>query len=347
MTDQTTRLPVRRALISVSDKTGILEFARELDRPGRRNPLHRRHLQAAQGQRHRRRGSGRLHRLPGNDGRSGEDPAPENPRRHPRPSRPATTRIMGEHGIQPIDLVVVNLYPFAATVAKPGCTLPTPSRTSTSAARPWCARAAKNHADVGIVVNAGDYAACSTSLQGRRPDLCAALRPGAQGLRAHRRLRRHDRQLPGHHRPAPRTLATAARGTFPRTFNSQFVKAQDMRYGENPHQSAAFYVEAQHGEACVATARQLQGKELSLQQHRRHRCRAGVREELRQAGLRHRQARQPLRRGRGTDAKAASARPTTWPTPPTPNPPSAASSPSTASWMPPPPRPSSTASSSK
>src|SRR5690554_2479847 len=62
---------------------------------------------------------------------------------------------------------------------------------------------------------------------------------------------------------ATETLSTVGRSPFPRTFNSQFIKAQDMRYGENPHQIAAFYVEAQKGEASVATAVQLQGKELS------------------------------------------------------------------------------------
>jgi len=139
MTDQTTRLPVRRALISVSDKTGILEFARELQQLGveilstggtykllKDNGVNA--VEVADYTGFAEMMDGRVKTLHpkihgGILGRRGTDDA-----------------IMNEHGIKPIDLVAVNLYPFEATISKPGCDLPTASRTSTSAARPWSVR---------------------------------------------------------------------------------------------------------------------------------------------------------------------------------------------------------------
>ncbi len=112
--------PITRALISVSDKTGLVEFARGLAEPRRRAGVDRRHPQDAR----RRRAQGhrrvRHHRLPGDDGRPGEDAASQGARRaagDPRQRR-ARTAAMQAHGIAPIDLVVVNLYPFEETVAK-------------------------------------------------------------------------------------------------------------------------------------------------------------------------------------------------------------------------------------
>ena len=94
---------------------------------------------------------------------------------------------------------------------------------------------------------------------------------------------------------AGRRRASAARSR--RRRNGRFVKLQDLRYGENPHQQAAFYRDLYPAPGSLVTAKQLQGKELSLQQHRRRRRGLGMRQELRRAGLRDRQARQPLRRG--------------------------------------------------
>lgn len=136
MTDQTTRLPIRRALISVSDKTGILEFARELETLGveilstggtfkllQDNGVAA--VEVADYTGFAEMMDGRVKTLHpkihgGILGRRGIDDA-----------------IMNEHGIKPIDLVAVNLYPFEATVSKPGCDLRPPSKTSISAARPW------------------------------------------------------------------------------------------------------------------------------------------------------------------------------------------------------------------
>jgi phosphoribosylaminoimidazolecarboxamide formyltransferase/IMP cyclohydrolase len=263
MTDQTTRLPVRRALISVSDKTGILEFARELV------ALNVEILS-----------TGGTYKLLKDNGVAAVEVAdytgfPEmmdgrvktlHPKIHGGilGRRAIDGAVMDEHGIKPIDLVAVNLYPFAATVAKPGCDLADAIENIDIGGPTMVRSAAKNHKDVAIVVNAGDYAGIVASLKAgglsyaQRFDLA---------LKAFEHTAAYDGMIAnylGTIEQSRDTLSTEARGAFPRTFNSQFIKAQEMRYGENPHQSAAFYVEAQKGEASVASAIQLQGKELSF-----------------------------------------------------------------------------------
>jgi phosphoribosylaminoimidazolecarboxamide formyltransferase/IMP cyclohydrolase len=263
MTDQTTRLPVRRALISVSDKTGILEFARELV------ALNVEILS-----------TGGTYKLLKDNGVAAVEVAdytgfPEmmdgrvktlHPKIHGGilGRRAIDGAVMDEHGIKPIDLVAVNLYPFAATVAKPGCDLADAIENIDIGGPTMVRSAAKNHKDVAIVVNASDYAGIVDSLKAgglsyaQRFDLA---------LKAFEHTAAYDGMIAnylGTIEQSRDTLSTEDRGAFPRTFNSQFIKAQEMRYGENPHQSAAFYVEAQKGEASVATAIQLQGKELSF-----------------------------------------------------------------------------------
>ena len=263
MTDQTTRLPVRRALISVSDKTGILEFARELVNLGveilstggtfkllQDNGVPA--VEVADYTGFAEMMDGRVKTLHpkihgGILGRRGIDDG-----------------IMTEHGIKPIDLVAVNLYPFAATVAKPGCTLPDAIENIDIGGPTMVRSAAKNHKDVAIVVNAGDYSDVLASLQAGGLTYAERF---ALMLKAFEHTAAYDGMIAnylGTIDQAAATLSTEARGTFPQTFNSQFIKAQEMRYGENPHQSAAFYVEAQKGEASISTAVQLQGKELSF-----------------------------------------------------------------------------------
>ena len=262
MTDQTTRLPVRRALISVSDKTGVVDFARELAALGveilstggtfkllRENGVNA--VEVADYTGFPEMMDGRVKTLHpkihgGILGRRDKDGA-----------------VMAEHGIQPIDLVAVNLYPFAATVAKPGCTLADAIENIDIGGPTMVRSAAKNHKDVAIVVNASDYAGVVESLKNggltyaQRFDLA---------LKAFEHTAAYDGMIAnylGTIDQAAETLSTEGRAEFPRTFNTQFIKAQDMRYGENPHQKAAFYVEANPLEASVATAKQLQGKELS------------------------------------------------------------------------------------
>jgi phosphoribosylaminoimidazolecarboxamide formyltransferase/IMP cyclohydrolase len=263
MTDQTTRLPVRRALISVSDKTGILEFARELV------ALNVEILS-----------TGGTYKLLKDSGVPAVEVADYTgfaemmdgrvKTLHPKihggilGRRGIDDGIMSEHGIKPIDLVAVNLYPFEATVAKPGCDLADAIENIDIGGPTMVRSAAKNHKDVAIVVNTGDYAAILDGLKAggltyaQRFDLA---------LKAFEHTAAYDGMIAnylGTIDQAAATLSTEARGAFPRTFNSQFVKAQEMRYGENPHQSAAFYVEAKKGEASISTAIQLQGKELSF-----------------------------------------------------------------------------------
>jgi len=262
MTDQTTRLPVRRALISVSDKTGVIDFARALTALGveilstggtfkllRENGIAA--LEVADYTGFPEMMDGRVKTL------------------HPKihggilGRRALDGAVMAEHGIQPIDLVAVNLYPFAATVAKADCSLADAIENIDIGGPTMVRSAAKNHKDVAIVVNASDYSAIIDSLNNggltyaQRFDLA---------LKAFEHTAAYDGMIAnylGTIDQQAESLSTAGRSAFPRTFNSQFIKAQDMRYGENPHQIAAFYTEAVAGEASVATARQLQGKELS------------------------------------------------------------------------------------
>ena len=263
MTDQTTRLPVRRALISVSDKTGILEFARELEALG---------VEILS--------TGGTYKLLKDNGVAAVEVAdytgfPEmmdgrvktlHPKIHGGilGRRALDGAVMEQHGIKPIDLVAVNLYPFAATVAKPGCDLADAIENIDIGGPTMVRSAAKNHKDVAIVVNASDYAGIVESLKAgglsyaQRFDLA---------LKAFEHTAAYDGMIANYLGTIDQsrdTLSTEERGAFPRTFNSQFIKAQEMRYGENPHQSAAFYVEAKKGEASVSTAVQLQGKELSF-----------------------------------------------------------------------------------
>jgi phosphoribosylaminoimidazolecarboxamide formyltransferase/IMP cyclohydrolase len=262
MTDQTTRLPIRRALISVSDKTGILEFARELEALGveilstggtfkllKDNGVAA--VEVADYTGFAEMMDGRVKTLHpkihgGILGRRGIDDA-----------------IMSEHGIKPIDLVAVNLYPFEATVSKPGCDLPTAIENIDIGGPTMVRSAAKNHKDVAIVVNASDYAHVLESL--KAGGLTYAQRFDLM-LKAFEHTAAYDGMIAnylGSVDQSADTLSTEGRSEFPRTFNTQFIKAQEMRYGENPHQSAAFYVEAKPAEVGIATATQLQGKELS------------------------------------------------------------------------------------
>ena len=167
--------------------------------------------------------------------------------------------VMGQHNIPPIDLVVVNLYPFQQTIAREDCTLEEAIENIDIGGPTMLRAAAKNHAAVGVVVDAGDY-----------DSLLAELREGDGELSDATRFRlavktfEHTAQYDGAIANYLGAIGEDGRpGRFPHTFNSQFVKRQEMRYGENPHQAAAFYVEREAGEASVATATQIQGKELS------------------------------------------------------------------------------------
>ncbi|MES2605587.1 MAG: bifunctional phosphoribosylaminoimidazolecarboxamide formyltransferase/IMP cyclohydrolase [Pseudomonadota bacterium] len=167
--------------------------------------------------------------------------------------------VMQQHDIPPIDLVVVNLYPFAETVAKPDCTLGDAIENIDIGGPTMLRAAAKNHSWVTVVVNPADYPTVLQELQ-QQQSISAATRYRL-AVRTFEHTAAYDGAIANY------LGARDEKGSatlFPRTWNSQFIHKQGMRYGENPHQQAAFYVDSKQHEASVSSALQLQGKELSF-----------------------------------------------------------------------------------
>ncbi|MEH6591070.1 MAG: bifunctional phosphoribosylaminoimidazolecarboxamide formyltransferase/IMP cyclohydrolase [Halioglobus sp.] len=251
------QVKVKRALISVSDKTGIVEFANELRdmgvallSTGGTYRLLREHeidvTEVADYTGFPEMMDGRVKTLHpkvhgGILARRGQDDA-----------------VMAEHGIDAIDMVVVNLYPFAATVAKPDCTLEDAVENIDIGGPTMVRAAAKNHRFVNIVVNASDYAGIIAEMKTQDGATTMATRFNL-AIKAYEHTAAYDGAIANHFGK----LVPGGSENFPRTFNTQFNKVQEMRYGENPHQKAAFYIESNPAEAGIATARQIQGKELS------------------------------------------------------------------------------------
>ena len=249
--------PIRRALISVSDKSGIVEFARELAEQGVEllstggtcRLLREEGLSVVEVSDHTgfpEMMDGRVKTLHpkihgGILGRRGTDDA-----------------IMAEHGIPPIDLVVVNLYPFEATVANPDCSMEDAVENIDIGGPTMVRAAAKNHRDVTIVVSADDYPRILEELAAHNGHTTFALRFDL-AIRAYEHTAAYDGMIANHFG----SLTEGGSPRYPRTFNLQLQKVQEMRYGENPHQSAAFYREARQHEVGISAAEQLQGKALS------------------------------------------------------------------------------------
>jgi len=168
--------------------------------------------------------------------------------------------VMEEHSIKPIDMVVVNLYPFASTVSDPICTLPDAIENIDIGGPTMVRSAAKNHKDVAVLVNNNDYAEVVEELKKNQGQLKYQTRYELM-VKAFEHTAGYDGMIANHF--GSRGTDNTARD-FSNTFNMQYFKTQEMRYGENPHQKAAFYTEASPTEASVATAKQLQGKELSF-----------------------------------------------------------------------------------
>ena len=166
--------------------------------------------------------------------------------------------VMAEHGINAIDMVVVNLYPFAATVARPDCSLEEAIENIDIGGPTMVRAAAKNHRFVNIVVNAADYGEIIAEMQANDGATSLPTRFDL-AIKAYEHTAAYDGAIANHFGK----LVPGGSQNFARTFNTQFHKVQEMRYGENPHQQAAFYTEADPAEAGIATARQRQGKELS------------------------------------------------------------------------------------
>jgi phosphoribosylaminoimidazolecarboxamide formyltransferase/IMP cyclohydrolase len=173
--------------------------------------------------------------------------------------RDVDTQVMQEHQIHEIDMVVVNLYPFAQTVAKEDCSFEDAIENIDIGGPTMVRAAAKNHAHVNIVVNASDYTHILEEM--RANDGCTLFETRFDlAIKAYEHTAGYDGAIANYFGQQVKG------GTFklPRTYNLQFHKAQDMRYGENPHQASAFYVEENIQEASIASAKQLQGKELSF-----------------------------------------------------------------------------------
>ncbi len=257
--------PIRRALISVSDKTGIVEFAQALAQRG---------VDILS--------TGGTARLLAEQGISVTEVSdytgfPEMmdgrvKTLHPKVHGGVLGRrgqdddVMATHGINPIDMVVVNLYPFAETVAKEGCTLADAVENIDIGGPTMVRSAAKNHKDVTIVVNAGDYDRVIAEMDANDASLTLETRFDL-AIAAFEHTAAYDGMIANYFGTMVPSYGENKDGDeeskFPRTFNQQFEKKQDMRYGENSHQAAAFYVEANPEEASVSTARQIQGKALS------------------------------------------------------------------------------------
>ena len=247
------------ALISVSDKTGILEFSRELHGLGIKLLS-----------------TGGTAKLLADNGLPVTEVAdhtgfPEmldgrvktlHPKIHggllARRDLPEHMSAIQAHGIETIDLLIVNLYPFEATVAKAGCTLEDAIENIDIGGPAMVRSAAKNWKDVGVLTDASQYAGVLTELKttGKLSDTTKF----ALSVAAFNRISQYDGAISDY---LSRIQADGSHALFPAQSNGRFVKLQDLRYGENPHQQAAFYRDLYPAPGSLVTAVQLQGKELS------------------------------------------------------------------------------------
>ena len=250
---------IRRALLSVSNKEGLLDFARALRSRGvtilstggtaallREDGIEVTDVASVTGFPEIM--DGRVKTLHpkihgGLLGRQGVDEA-----------------VMAEHGIQPIDLVAVNLYPFAATIARPGCSFEDAIENIDIGGPAMVRASAKNHDRVTIVVDPLDYGTVLAEIDRSGGSVSDSTRRRL-ATKAFAHTAQYDAAVANY-------LDRAAHGSggseFPDLLALQYRKRLDLRYGENPHQNAAFYVATDSQGASVGSASQLQGKELSF-----------------------------------------------------------------------------------
>jgi phosphoribosylaminoimidazolecarboxamide formyltransferase / IMP cyclohydrolase len=248
---------IKRALISVSDKTGIIEFAKNLatngveilSTGGTFQLLSEHGITAIEVSSYT--GfpeimGGRIKTLHpkihgGILARRGQDDA-----------------VLEEHNIDAIDMVVVNLYPFQKTVASADCSLDDAIENIDIGGPTMVRAAAKNHCSVTVIVNAADYARVGNEMIAN--DGCSSYQTRFElAVKAYAHTAAYDTAITNY-------LAQLEAGKttpFPQILNIQFTKAQDLRYGENPHQRGAFYIEEPVPSDCIAGAKQQQGKDLS------------------------------------------------------------------------------------
>ena len=249
---------IKQALVSVSDKSGVIDFCKSLDKLGIRI------LSTG--------GTAKLLRDNGIQVRDVSEYTgfPEimdgrvktlHPKVHGAllGRRGQDDKVMQEHGIDPIDLVVVNLYPFEATVSRADCTLEQAIENIDIGGPTMLRSAAKNHAYVGVVIDSADYDDVIRELTENDNTLSSDTRFRlAKKVFAH--TANYDAMVSNY-------LGSIADGEdkpdYPDTYTMQFHKLQELRYGENPHQTAAFYSQTGAPAGTLARAHQIQGKELS------------------------------------------------------------------------------------
>jgi len=248
---------IQRALISVSDKEGIVEFSRELKSMGvellstggtykllseNKVPV----TEVSQYTGFPEMMDGRVKTL------------------HPKihggilARRGIDDEALSNHDIKTIDLVVVNLYPFQNTIARPDCDLASAIENIDIGGPTMVRAAAKNHQHVAVVVNSSDYQPLLSELQ-KNDCMVSSKTRFDLATKAFEHTAQYDGAIASY----LGAQIEKEQSSFPRTFNTQLVKKQDMRYGENPHQSAAFYVEDGAASASISSANQIQGKALS------------------------------------------------------------------------------------
>jgi phosphoribosylaminoimidazolecarboxamide formyltransferase/IMP cyclohydrolase len=251
---------IKTALLSVSDKTGLVEFARGL---------------AAHGV--RMLSTGGTAKLLNDSGIAVTEVSdhtgfPEmldgrvktlHPKIHggilARRDLPAHVAAIKDAGITAIDLVVVNLYPFTQTVAREACTLEEAIENIDIGGPAMVRSAAKNHAHIAVVTDPADYAAILQEMQSASGAVGAPMR-----FRLAQKAFSHTAAYDGAISNYLTSLdANGARAAFPQRLNLNFELAQTLRYGENPHQNAAFYRDLEPAPGSLAGYTQLQGKELS------------------------------------------------------------------------------------
>ena len=172
---------------------------------------------------------------------------------------PEHVSAMQQTGIPNIDMVVVNLYPFEATVAKPGCALEEAIENIDIGGPAMVRSAAKNWKDVAVLTDATQYAEVLAEMKASSGALSEATR-FALSVAAFNRISNYDAAISDY---LSSFNTDGTRNAFPGQTNGRFVKLQDLRYGENPHQQAAFYRDLYPAPGSLVTAEQLQGKELS------------------------------------------------------------------------------------
>ncbi len=249
---------IRRALISVSDKSGIVDLARSLQGKGvellstggTANLLANQNIPVTEISDYTgfpEMMAGRVKTLHpkvhgGILGRRGLDEA-----------------VMQAHDILPIDLVIINLYPFQKTVANPDCSFEDAIENIDIGGPAMVRAAAKNHTSVTIIVDPADYPRVISEMDDKNGRVSDKTR-FSLAIKAYEHTASYDGAIANYF---GRMVQEPEDQHFPRTINFQYQHAQGMRYGENPHQKAAFYVESNLAEPGIASARQLQGKALS------------------------------------------------------------------------------------